>query len=160
MAGRIAIPIHDRLGRLVAYCGRAVNQTQIEEEGKYKLPPNFMKLDVVYNLHRIPAGTRPLILVESYISVWRLHQAGFPNVGALMGSVLGNTQEELIFALLGPSGQVLTLFDADEDGIKCGDECLARFGKRLFVKTLDITSFARKPHQLELKVLRTLPLAV
>ncbi|HEA66289.1 MAG TPA: hypothetical protein ENI07_05645 [Desulfobacterales bacterium] len=52
MMNRIVIPIHDHQGQIVAYCGRAVNDDQIEKEGKYKLPVNFVKSEVVCNLHR------------------------------------------------------------------------------------------------------------
>ncbi|MHC4458633.1 MAG: hypothetical protein ACYS0I_16405 [Planctomycetota bacterium] len=43
---RIAIPIHNHLGQLVAYCGRAVTEEQIKEE-KYKQPLGFYKSAVV-----------------------------------------------------------------------------------------------------------------
>jgi DNA primase len=88
MRGRIAIPIHNERGELVAYCGRAVSQEQIKEGGKYKLPANFHKSAVVYNLNRLEQGrpARPacaakaggglLVLVESFLSVWWLYQAG------------------------------------------------------------------------------------
>ena len=51
--GRIAIPIHNARGELVAYCGRAVTPEQ-EAEAKYKLPDehHFKKSLEVYNLHR------------------------------------------------------------------------------------------------------------
>ena len=83
MKDRIAIPIHNEQGELVAYCGRTINQEQIEAEGKYKLPPNFVKSAVVYNLHRQRESENLLILVESFLSVFRLYQAGFENVAAL-----------------------------------------------------------------------------
>ena len=43
MKNIIVIPIHDHQGQLVAYCGKAVNDDQIEKEGKYKMPVNFAK---------------------------------------------------------------------------------------------------------------------
>jgi len=53
MKDRIAIPIHDHAGQLVAYCGRALTDEQIEKEGKYKLPANFVKSAVVYSFANI-----------------------------------------------------------------------------------------------------------
>ncbi len=148
MKGRIAIPIHNEQNQLVAYCGRAVTQEQIEEEGKYKQPPNFVKLAVAYNLNRQEKGLRALILVESFLSVFNLYQSGFPNTVALMGSVLGERQEELITQFLGPGGQAILLFDADEDGQICAEDCLGRLGRKIFVKVLDVGTYAKKPHQL------------
>jgi len=149
MKNRIAIPIHDEKNRLVAYCGRAVSQEQIEEEGKYKQPPNFVKLAVVYNLNRQEKGLRTLILVESFLSVFNLYQSGFPNTVALMGSVLGERQEELITQFLGAGGQAILLFDVDEDGQICAEDSLGRLGRKIFVKALDVGAYdIRKPHQL------------
>lgn len=156
LKGRIAIPIHDERGNLVAYCGRAVTFEQIENEGKYKQPPNFVKSAVVYNLHRQPEKADLLILVESFLSVFRLHQAGYPNALALMGSVLSEAQEELIVGRLAGGGKVLLFFDNDEDGQKCAADCLGRLSKRMFVKVLDVGIFGKKPHRLKPEELRKL----
>ena len=146
--GRIAIPIHDDKGRLVAYCGRAVSDEQAKTEGKYKQPANFHKSAVVYNLHRQVPDQKILILVESFISVWKLHQAGVANVVALMGSKLCEPQKELILGYFKNAGGVLLMFDADEDGEKCTQQCLTELSPHLFVKKIDVSPFGRKPHQL------------
>jgi DNA primase len=145
---RIAIPIHDHLGQLVAYCGRAIDKRKIKEEGKYKLPPKFSKSEVVYNLQRQPKETKILILVESYISVWKLHQMGFPGAVSIMGSELSVTQERLLTDFLGPHKRITCMLDADEAGKKCAEDCLVRLGRKLFVKVVDISPHAKKPHQL------------
>jgi len=54
MHGRVVIPIHNEHGDLVAYAGRWPGEEGWPEgEGKYKLPPNFKKSHVVFNLHRV-----------------------------------------------------------------------------------------------------------
>ena len=150
MTDRIVIPIHDQAGNLVAYCGRAVKPEDEAREGKYKLPPNFHKGLVVYNLHRQKQREdAPLIIVESFLSVWKLYQAGFIRVVALMGSQLTAAQEEAITGLLGPTGRALLLFDADESGEKCAASSLERLGRKCFVKALNVGQFGKKkPHQL------------
>jgi len=148
MKNRIVIPIHNQAGELVAYCGRAVSQEQIESEGKYKLPPKFVKSAVVFNLHRQRPAERTLILVESFLSVFRLHQFGAANTVALMGSKLSDRQAELIIDRLGARGQVLLMFDADDSGRAASQDCLGRLSSRLFVKVADISPYGRKPHQL------------
>ena len=51
MAGRIAIPIHNEHGDLVAYAGRWPGDDGWPEgEDKYKLPPGFQKHRVLFNL--------------------------------------------------------------------------------------------------------------
>lgn len=149
MSGRIAIPIHNEKDELVAYCGRAVSQEQGREEGKYKLPGGFQKQKVVYNLNRQEPGVKILLIVESFLSVFKLYQYGFKNVVALMGSVLSDEQVELIASALGPDGQAILLFDADEDGQQCAEDSLKRLGRKVFVKAIDISAYGKKPHHLE-----------
>ncbi len=148
MKGRIAIPIHNEKDQLIAYCGRAVKEDQIKKDGKYKMPAKFVKSAVVYNLNRQKENESLFILAESFLSVFKLHQAGFPNTLSLMGSVLSDEQENLIVDHLGSHGQVILLFDADEDGCKCTENCLARLSSKVFVKVIDISPHARKPHHL------------
>ena len=109
MKDRIVISIHNHQGQLLAYCGRAINENQIENEGKYKLPVNFVKSEVVYNLHRQKDPDR-LILVESFLSVFQLYQNDVENVVALMGSSMSEQEEELIVNVLGLNGEVILLY--------------------------------------------------
>jgi DNA primase len=156
MKGRIAIPIHNEKGELVSYCGRAPDSGLAELEGKYKLPPNFVKSAVVYNLHRQAPETEAFILVESFLSVFRLYQAGYLNALSLLGSALSERQEELILAHLGKKGRLYLMFDADESGRNCTADCLLRLGYKAFVKAVDIGGLAPKPHRLTSDQLREL----
>jgi len=148
MKGRIVIPIHNELGELVAYCGRAVDKKQIKSEGKYKLPPKFVKSEVLYNLNLQKKDEDTFILVESFLSVFRLYQAGYSNVLALMGSSLSEAQEKMINQRLTPEGKVIMLFDDDEAGRACARDSLKRLGSKLFVKIPDISHYGKKPHHL------------
>ena len=149
MRNRLAVPIHDHHGHLVAYAGRAVSEEQAKAEGKYMLPPGYVKKAVVYNLHRQAPEQKTLFLVESFLSVVKGHQIGVENVVALFGSTLSKEQENLITGFLGPSGHALLLFDTDESGQACATDCLQRLGQRLFVKRINLETFGvRKPHQL------------
>jgi DNA primase len=68
MAGRIAIPIHNEHGELVAYAGRVPGDPP-EGEGKYKFPMGFHKSSVVYNLHRAKELTKSLFKIFSRDSI-------------------------------------------------------------------------------------------
>jgi DNA primase len=132
MAGRIAIPIHDEHGQLVAYAGRwPKDEGWPQGEDKYKLPEGFHKGRVLFNLHRV-LGAEHLVVVEGYCSVLRLHALGFPAV-ALMGRSLSLQQEELL-AQLGPDRLTL-LLDADGPGRTATAEILPRLARRHFVRT-------------------------
>ena len=138
MAGRIAIPIHNEKGDLVAYAGRLVDDEKIsEEDPKYKLPPNFLKSLVVFNLHRAKglAKDEGLIIVEGFFDVFDLYQEGIENVIAIMGSSLSEAQEKLILEAVGNDGKIEMRFDDDEAGIECAKETFLKLGKKVWVKT-------------------------
>lgn len=127
MAGRIAIPIHDKKGKLVAYVGRRIKDNQDgPDRPKYRFPKGFRKQLLLYNLHRAKDKAKQLqelIIVEGFFDVFHLYQAGYENVVALMGSAMSLEQEGLIRAYC---SKVTFFFDGDEAGQNCTEECLWR----------------------------------
>jgi DNA primase len=138
LAGWLAIPIHNREGKIVAYIGRAVNDTQAEAEGKYKIPPGFGKSLEVFNLHRVLAGKETgkygLIIVEGFFGVFWLVQNGYKNVVALMGKELSDRQAEL---LLSASDRFTVFLDGDESGRPASGKVAARLARSAFVKVIE-----------------------
>jgi len=136
MKGRIAIPIHNERGELVAYAGRALGAELAKEEGKYKLPAGFLKGQVVFNLHRAKehAG-KGLVVVEGFFDAMNVHQAGFPNVVALMGASMTEQQEEL---LVGSTDRLVLMFDGDEAGVAGLRRVYARLRRRMFLKEVHL----------------------
>lgn len=134
MKDRIAIPIHDAEGQLVAYAGRWVSGELPEGEEKYKLPPGFKKSIVLYNLHRVKEQER-LVVVEGFFSVMRLHTLGVSAV-ALMGRSLSLEQEKL----LQESGvKSLTLMlDGDPPGREAQAQLLARLARKFSVRAAEL----------------------
>jgi DNA primase len=157
MAGRIAIPIHNEQGELVAYAGRWPGEPP-EEEGKYKLPTGFHKSYVVYNLHRAKelAKEKGLIVVEGFFDAMRLHEAGVRNVVALMGSSLSDVQERLIVESVGPGGKVALMFDEDEAGWKGREEVLSRLSGRVYVRVIGLGEEGTQPDGLGADAIQTL----
>jgi len=148
LKGRIAIPIHNQQGELIAYCGRSISAEQAEKDGQYKMPPKFVRSEAVFNLHRQDKTTDTLILVEDFISSIMAHQHGFSNFVAIMGSNLGKGQEKAIFRHLGPSGRLLLLFSSSEYSQKCAETCLQQFSSRLYCKKVDISHIGKTPASL------------
>jgi len=110
MRGRIAIPIHDADGRLVAYCGRAVDSGS----PRYRFPAGFQKSQVLFNYHRARAvGDDRVVVVEGFFDCMRVHQAGFSSVVALMGAALSRAQKNL---LAGRFPSIVLLLDGDQTG--------------------------------------------
>ncbi len=93
LSGRVVIPIHNQAGDLVAYAGRSVDG----EPPKYKLPPAFRKSAELFNIHRAAhKPCRPVVVVEGFFDCMKVHQAGHPNVVALMGCSLSTRQADLL----------------------------------------------------------------
>ena len=53
LKGRIAIPIHDTAGQLVAYAGRWASRDVPKGTQRYLLPRGFNKRQVLFNFHRV-----------------------------------------------------------------------------------------------------------
>lgn len=134
LSGRIAIPIHDHEGNLVAYAGRWPGDDPSEKETKYKFPKGFHKSLVVYNLHRIAPDTKTLILVEGFWSVFWLHWNGYPNVVALMGSTLSAKQTELLAAAC---KGVLVFMDGDTAGRQAAESVAGKLCRKLWIKVIE-----------------------
>jgi DNA primase len=149
MADRIAIPIQNPEGKVVAYAGRFPGEPP-EGTPKYKLPQGFRKSQELFNIDRAikePAD-KPLIIVEGFFDCMKLHQFGFRKVVALMGSTMSAAQEELIKRHTDRNSQVIVLLDEDEAG-KAGREDIAvRLAKFCFVKTHVFDKPDTQPDQL------------
>lgn len=144
MKDRVAIPIHDVDGTLVAYAGRIVDDARIGAEcPRYLFPGDrekggvryvFRKSGLLYNAHRVKAlGRRGVIVVESYTAVWWLHQAGFQNVVAVMGSSMSDAQARLLLEVLRPSFVVL-LPDGDDAGRRMAETALPLIAPHAWVR--------------------------
>lgn len=117
--GRIMIPIRDARGRVIAFGGRVLGSG----EPKYLNSPDtalFDKGRTLYNLDRAAAFARKagrIIVVEGYMDVIALAQAGIGEVVAPLGTALTEHQ----IALLWRQADVPILcFDGDAAGQKAG----------------------------------------
>ena len=136
MVGRVVIPILNIKSELVAYAGRWPGEPPDKDTGKYKLPPKFNKLLEVFNLHRAikePAD-EPLIIVEGFFDVIKLHQLGYRKVVALMGWFMSPQQEELIRAHANSYSRIIVMLDENEAGQEAREEIAGRLAKFAFVK--------------------------
>ena len=136
MRGRIAIPIHDEQGTLIAYAGRAVAEDLTAKAGKYRLPEGFKKSFVLFNLNRAKEfADRGGIVVEGFVDCFKLHQAGYPNVVGLMGSTLTEAQERLLFEHF---DRLALMFDGDDAGTKCLREFYVRLRRRMYLREIHL----------------------
>ncbi len=147
MKDRIAIPIHNPGGQVVAYAGRAVTSPD-DNNPKYKLPPGFRKSLELFNIDRaIQEPTeRPLVVVEGFFDAMKLHQNGCRKVVALMGSTMSYAQEELLRKHSDQIGRVIVMLDEDEAGCAARADIAARLARFAYVR---IHSFEKEGMQPE-----------
>lgn len=115
--GRLMIPIRDPRGRTIAFGGRIIG----EGEPKYLNSPEtplFDKGRTLYNLDRAAAASRKsgrLLVVEGYMDVIALAQAGFQEAVAPLGTALTEMQLERLWRLIDVP---ILCFDGDAAGQK------------------------------------------
>ena len=146
MSGRIAIPIHDERGRLVAYCGRAIEG---DAAPRYRFPAGFQKSHVLFNYHRaLETSSNRLIVVEGFFDCMKLHQHGCRKVVALMGSTMSAAQEELIRKHTDRKSLVIVMLDEDHAGKAGRDDIASRLAKFVFVKVHTFEKDGMQPEDL------------
>ena len=110
---------------------------------KYLIPEGFEKQSVLFNLNRIPKGTKKVVMVESYFSVFRLHELGTPAVSP-MGHSVSEAQCELLVAHCVES--IVVLFDGDEAGEQGIAESVPLLSRYFFVHAPAVRE-SFKPHK-------------
>ena len=119
LAGRIIFPIFSPNGRVVAFAGRKLRED--DSGGKYINSPEsiiYIKGRILYGLSHAKDDIRKLdkaIIVEGYMDLISLYQAGVKNVVAVSGTALTEEQSQLLSRY---TKNVVLLFDADTAGIK------------------------------------------
>src|SRR3989344_2872763 len=100
--GRIMFPVDDLQGRTVAFGGMIVPWHETGNEGKYVNSPEtalYEKRRVVYNLSRakkVLRATKHCIVVEGYMDVVMMVQAGVENVVATSGTAFTSDHVETL----------------------------------------------------------------
>lgn len=144
LKGRIAIPLHDPTGKLVGYAGRSISD---DVEPKYLFPGErqregrtirFEKTKLLYNAHRVMPPIALLFIVEGFASVWWLHQRGYPNPVALMGSSASEEQVRLCLSYLHEEGRVWIIADGDEAGRQCADTLAPHLARQRFTRIVQM----------------------
>lgn len=144
LSGRIAIPLHDTIGKLIGYAGRVIDDSTITEDNpRYKFPAKrerdgvlieFRKTLFLYNGFRVPGVQSDLGVVEGFASVWWLHQNGFPSVVSTMGAECSDEQADLIVRLVKPGGHIWAVPDGDKAGEKFASALLTKLSAHRFVR--------------------------
>ena len=117
--GRVIFPVHTISGKVVAFGGRILQNNA--KAAKYVNSPEseiYHKSDHLYGLYFSKQAIMQkdrCILVEGYLDVISMHQAGIQNVVASSGTSLTTGQIKLIHRF---TDNVTLLYDGDKAGIK------------------------------------------
>ena len=112
---RVIFPIMDMNSKVIGFGGRVMG----DGKPKYLNSPETKAFDKSRNLYGLhlarQARSRSMILCEGYMDVIAMHQAGFSNAVASLGTAFTGLQANLLKRF---ADEVLLLYDSDEAGIK------------------------------------------
>ena len=127
---RIVFPIHDGLGRPVAFGARALDESADGNVPKYLNSPEtpiFHKGQTLYGLHLARQAIRQheqVIVVEGYTDVLACHRQGVTHVVGTLGTALTDRH---VGQLRGAVKEAVLVFDSDEAGGKAAERSIALF---------------------------------
>lgn len=115
---RIMFPIRDGRGRMAGFGARILDPEDVPKFLNSPQTPVFDKGRLLYGLDRARKAIRAqdqVVIVEGYLDVIALHQAGFENVVSPMGTALSEQQLHLLKNF---SRRVVLALDSDAAGDK------------------------------------------
>jgi DNA primase len=125
--GRVMLPIQDQRGRVIAFGGRILEKR--DGVAKYLNSPDtelFDKGRTLYNLHRAAPAARQsgrVVVVEGYMDVIALANAGIADAVAPLGTALTEMQLEMLWRMV----EVPVLcFDGDAAGQRAAMRAITR----------------------------------
>ena len=149
--GRVVFPVHTLSGRIVAFGGRVLVQS--DKTAKYVNSPEseiYHKSNELYGIYFAKDSivrNDAVYLVEGYTDVLSMHEAGIENVVASSGTSLTQGQIRMIHRF---TNNITVLYDGDAAGIKAsirGIDLLLEEGMNVKVVLLpdgeDPDSFAK-----------------
>ena len=123
---RVMFPIIDLRGSVIGFGGRTIGS----DNPKYINSPDtmvFKKSRGLFGLNIAKATKQQyLILCEGYMDTIGLHQAGFDNAVATLGTALTGEQARLIAQY---TGEVVIAYDSDEAGQKATERAVGILSK-------------------------------
>lgn len=136
--GRVMFPIIDLRGNVIAFGGRVLSDIK----PKYLNTADTPVFKKHYNLFALNFAKNfckdKIILAEGYMDVIALHQAGFENTVATLGTSLTREQVNIISRY---AKEVIIAYDADQAGQKATARAISMFrDTELLVKVLTIPS--------------------
>ncbi len=133
---RLMFPILDIQGRVIGFGGRILSQG----EPKYLNSPETLLFNKSKNLYGLNFAKntrkREIILVEGYMDMISLYQAGFRNVAASLGTAFN---QEHVKVLKKYADSVILLYDSDDAGTMAAQRAIPILTQNgFYVKVLQV----------------------
>jgi len=117
---RLVFPIHNMSGKVIGFGGRSLG----DDEPKYINSPEtdvYRKGETLYGLLQARDAIRQnrcVLVVEGYMDLLQVAQAGYGNVAATLGTALTERQAAIIRRL---AESVVLIYDGDDAGAKAAE---------------------------------------
>lgn len=131
---RVMFPIADASGRVIAFGGRVIGKG----EPKYlnsSDTPLFHKSKNLYGLDKARKeilATKTALIVEGYTDVIALHEAGFTNAVATLGTALTAQHIKLLSRF---AKRIVYIFDGDEAGLRAASRAVEFIDRTITIET-------------------------
>ena len=137
---RVMVPIIDLRGNVIAFGGRVLDDSKpkyinTSDTPVYKKSQGLFALNIAKDY-----ANECLILVEGYMDVIALHQAGIQNAIACLGTALTSEQAHIISRY---TKEIVLCYDNDEAGQKATQRALGIF-RNVGIKTRVVTMMGGK----------------
>jgi DNA primase len=106
----LMIPAYDARSNLIGVIGRSIDGKQ------YRYSSGLARGATIWNIQNAIKEDRSIILTEGALDSVYIWQAGFKNVGAILGSAVSDKQWKLLRTYF---DTIYCFFDNDEAGINC-----------------------------------------
>jgi DNA primase len=114
---RIVIPVRNQHFKVVGLIGRAIESSQ---EPRYLYNKGFKRADVLFNIQNAKPFSE-VIVVEGSVDAMKVHESGYPNVVATLGSQVSEKQVKMLKSYF---DKIIVFSDRDEAGFAMRDAIL------------------------------------
>lgn len=136
---RLMFPIHDKMGNVIAFGARKIDE---QDEPKYLNSadsPVFHKSTTLYGLYQASRSIQQkgyALVTEGYTDTIACHQGGLTNAVAALGTAFTREHAEEIRRLC---DRVVLLFDGDDAGKRAADRAIDRLTEVFFFASMDVS---------------------
>ena len=133
---RIMFPIIDTSGNVIAFGGRVMDDskpkylnssdTVVFRKGKNLFALNYAKNVLLGNVQSSLVSRGEIILCEGYMDVIAMHQAGFTNAVATLGTAITSEHARVVSRY---AKKAYLAYDSDEAGKRAADKAMSLLGE-------------------------------